>query len=360
MSLINQVLNELERRGAHAAPDQTMVRAVPPRRESHWGRTGLLAGVMLAVLGLVLWQAGGGHKRTSETETSGRSTPQQTVQSAVPVKAEPPSMQQPASRLSFELSMLPLPDTLNMADQDTAKATPLVPGLASAEVPPTANANPPQPRPRASVEAKPESQPPFKLISPQQRADAQYRAGLQAQQAGRVPEALAAFETALKTDERHQTARLALAALLFDNGQAPAAERVLQTGLTLKPVSLVFAMALARMQVERKQLAQAVKTLQARLPQADDNADYQAFYAALLQRQQRHKEALNHYELALRLRPRNGVWLMGYGISLQAVDRKEDAGRVYRQALATQTLSPELSAFVQQKLEALVQAEQGR
>jgi len=116
-------------------------------------------------------------------------------------------------------------------------------------------------------------------------------------------------------------------------------------------VQLGLGMALARMQVERDELQQAVDTLRIYLPQADNNADYQAFYAALFQRQQRHKEAVNHYQLALRMQPRNGVWLMGYAISLQAVERKEDAKLAYRQALAMQTLSPELSAFVQQKLQ---------
>jgi len=253
---------------------------------------------------------------------------------------------QPASKLSLELSMLPLPDTLRAKAGSGPTTAPLVSGIAPVEVPGTKT----EARTRAAAAVRAESPPPLKQISPQQRADAEYRKGLQARQAGRVPEALAAFEAALKANERHQQARLALAALLLDNGQATAAERVLQAGLALKPIQLTFAMALARMQVEREQLPQAVETLQGYLAQADDNADYQAFYAALLQRQQRHKEAVNHYQLALRLQPRNGVWLMGYGISLQALERNEDASLAYRQALATQTLSPELSAFVQQKL----------
>jgi MSHA biogenesis protein MshN len=112
-------------------------------------------------------------------------------------------------------------------------------------------------------------------------------------------------------------------------------------------------MTLARLQVARGNVAQALETLQKNLPQAENKPDYQAFYAALLQRAGRHKEAVSYYQAVLKLAPRNGIWLMGYGISLQATERIEEARTAYQQALATQTLSPELSAFVQQKLKGL-------
>lgn len=349
MSLINQVLNQLEQRGAHTAPDQTLIRAVPPRKGMRWRTWRWPAAAFLLVsallgAGLLL----GRQHTVRDLAASDEITPILAIEAA-PAPATTAATVQPAAKLSFELSMLPLPDALRAQDDAHPVTIPLVAGVTPDKVPEVKA----ETRPHGAAVARTESPPPLKQISPRQRADAEYRKGLQARQAGRVPEALAAFETALKVHERHQQARLALAALLLDNGQATAAERVLQAGLALKPLQLPFAMALARMQVEREQLPQAVETLQGYLAQADDNADFQAFYAALLQRQQRHKEAVNHYQLALRLQPRNGLWLMGYGISLQALERKEDASLAYRHALATQTLSPELSAFVQQKLKEL-------
>jgi len=62
---------------------------------------------------------------------------------------------------------------------------------------------------------------------------------------------------------------------------------------------------------------------------------------------------VTHYRIAVQRAPNNGIWLMGYGISLQAVQRSEDAQAAYRQALASRSLSPELTAFVQQKLDGL-------
>ncbi|GAB1231805.1 tetratricopeptide repeat protein [Ferrigenium sp. UT5] len=348
MSLINQVLNELEQRGAHTAPDQTLIRAVPRRKEQRWIKWALFAVLLAGIVALTLSRLPDRQERQAEVEVSGSVAPSQvdTVASPSEVSA---ALAQPASKLSYELSLLPLPDSLRTADEPSPARKPLVAGIAADEG---------TGEPAATIASRPpvmrsERALPLKKISPTQRADAEYRKGLQARQAGQTPEALAAFEAALKTNEGHEQARFALAALLLDNGQAAAAERVLQAGLQLKPLRLDFAMALARMQIEQDALPRAVETLQAYLAQADDNADYQAFYAALLQRQQRHKEAVNHYQLALRMQPRNGIWLMGYGISLQAAARIEDAQLAYRQALATQTLSPELGAFVQQKLKEL-------
>ncbi|MFA5372471.1 MAG: tetratricopeptide repeat protein [Sideroxydans sp.] len=345
MSLINQVLNQLEQRGAHTAPDQTLIRAVPMRREIRWGKGLMAAFVLLGVAALAAGLLAGKPDKRAKVEAGGIVTPTRAVEAVSAVMSA--EVAQPSARMSFELSMLPLPDVLRTMNDPVPESAPLVAGIAPEQVPVLKV----EARPRPPSAVRIESVPPLKKISPQQQADAEYRKGLQARQAGHVPEAIATFEAALRTNERHERARLALAALLLDNGQNAAAERVLRAGLVLKPVQLGLGMALARMQVERDELQQAVDTLRIYLPQADNNADYQAFYAALLQRQQRHKEAINHYQLALRMQPRNGVWLMGYAISLQAVDRKEDAKLAYRQALATQTLSPELSAFVQQKLQ---------
>ncbi|MBA3023371.1 MAG: tetratricopeptide repeat protein [Gammaproteobacteria bacterium] len=349
MSLINQVLNQLEQRGAHTAPEQTQIRAVPALPERDWIKPlALGAGLLiLASVGGWLWM----HKSESlEPEAHGNIVP------ALPVVVIEPGVEvqpAPATRLSYELSVLPLPESLRerepQSDAGGLSSRPLVADIAAE----------PEPMRKQEVINSPpvitrrEAPLPIKQVSPMQRADADYRKGVQAQQQGKVPEAMAAYEAALKANDQHEAARLAMAALLQENGQQAAAERILQAGLRLKPVHLPYAMALARMQLGRDQLDLAVDTLQTHLTAADNNADYQSFYAALLQRQDRHKEAVNHYQIALQIAPRNGVWRVGYAISLQALGRLEDAKLAYKQALSTRTLSPELTAFVQQKLSGL-------
>jgi MSHA biogenesis protein MshN len=89
------------------------------------------------------------------------------------------------------------------------------------------------------------------------------------------------------------------------------------------------------------------------LDYAQGNADYVAFFAALLQRQGRHEEAIEQFQAALRVKPATGVWWLGLGISLQAANRAAEAQDAFRRARATNNLSPELAAFADQRLKQL-------
>jgi MSHA biogenesis protein MshN len=98
-------------------------------------------------------------------------------------------------------------------------------------------------------------------------------------------------------------------------------------------------------------------SLQRSLPYAAERADYQAFMAALLQRQNRHPEAIEHYRQALRKAPENGLWWMGVGISLRAAARPSEARDAFERAAASNALSPQLRAFVEQQAQQLGEGE---
>ena len=192
-----------------------------------------------------------------------------------------------------------------------------------------------------------------KELSPQQRAENEYRKAISLVQQRRVPEAIGELEQTLQIDARHEAARQTLVELLLDSRRQDEAISRLQEGLGLDPNQPGLAMILARLQVEKGEIRSAVDTLRRTLPHAVDRADYQAFLAALLQREGRHKEAIDHYGLALRKTPQNGVWWMGLGISLQAESRLPEARDAFGRAKASNTLSSELLAYVEQQLNQL-------
>jgi MSHA biogenesis protein MshN len=340
MSVINQVLNQLEQRGANTAPEQTMVRAVPPVKRS------LLKPVLLV---LVLIAAGSAAWLLVRKPAAEVPDVTQSVTAAIPAGSGL-AMLPPASRLSFELNSVPLPTRLPEAKNSTASKS------SSALQPASASGNPQTPP--AAIPNAPAVQAsigdlPIKQVSRAQQADAEFRRGIALMQQGRIAEAIGGYEAALQLDAGHNAARQALVALLLEGKRGADAERALQEGLKIGPEQTGFAMLLARLQVERGAVDQAMATLDKSLPYAGNLADYQAFIAALFQRQGRHKEAVNHYQLALQLVPNNGVWLMGYGISLQGLQRNTDAKEAFMRALDSQSLSPELQKFVQQKLKVL-------
>jgi MSHA biogenesis protein MshN len=91
------------------------------------------------------------------------------------------------------------------------------------------------------------------------------------------------------------------------------------------------------------------------LPAAQGNGEYLAFLAGALQREGRHREAVEQYSAALRTLPEQGVWLMGLGISLQAEKRNAEALAAFQRSRATGMLTPQLLTFVERKIMGLGQ-----
>jgi MSHA biogenesis protein MshN len=408
MSVINQVLNQLEQRGAHSAAEQPMVRAVShTRRDSVMP---LLAIGLVLIAGVAAWQWVSSRKPDvmpgSVAPKAGNPQPTEGWAELTPPKAEnaqssyeleksavqkqsaattaapasdvlagdkPAESLAPASRLSFELSSVPLPSSLRpfnpsarplVSSEAKGQGQALKGGRSSAakksvaglkaDAPAPSGRPQPIPATAAKVAAQASgSAVPMKQVSSAQLADAEFRRAAGLMQMGRIADAITGYEAALRLDAGHDAARQALVALLLEGKRNADAEKVLLEGLNSKPEHTGLTMLLARLQVERGALEQAISTLEKSLPFADTQADYRAFLAALLQRQNRNEEAVKHYQIVLQHAPGNGVWLMGYGISLQALQRNAEAKDAFQRALDTQTLSPQLRAFVQMRIKEL-------
>ena len=184
-----------------------------------------------------------------------------------------------------------------------------------------------------------------------QRAEGEYRRALASLQEGRMNETVASLEQALKYEPTHEAARQTLVGLLIEANRTDEAMRQLQLGLTLDARQPAMAMLLARLQIERG--GNGIDTLTRTLPYAGNDADYRAFLAAALARQQRHREAAEQYQQAVRAMPSNGVWWMGLGISLQAEKRNGEALDAFQRARASGGLSQELQGFVERRIQQL-------
>jgi len=196
---------------------------------------------------------------------------------------------------------------------------------------------------------------PVKQISPQQQAEYSYQKALSLLQQGRVAEAQESLGESVRVAPDHAASRQALAGILVEKKQYAQAEQLLREGLSRGGSQPEFAIAMARIQVERGDGRGALETLQQNLPGAKDHAGYQAFLAALLQRQGQHKPAIEHYLTALRLAPSSASSLVGLGISLQAESHLAEAQEAFNRARTSGGLSPELQQYVEQRLKQLQQ-----
>ncbi|MGH8853343.1 MAG: tetratricopeptide repeat protein [Telluria sp.] len=338
MSLINKMLQDLDARGGHPGPAAVSAEiktVLAPERGFPWLRVALLGGlvVVLGASGYLAWRL----QRAPAAEAL-VAVPVAPVATPLVVVAPPPP---PAS---------------------VAVAAPPVPEPVVEEAPPP---------PKKAVKAEPkqvekpvrQAAPPKAAVKPPatatggrsettaQRAENGYKRALVSLEDGRVTEAIGQLQGALRADPRHEAARQTLVSLLIEAKRPDEAARQLQAALALDARQPALAMLLARLQIESG--GPAIDTLLRTLPHAAGNGEYHAFLAGALQREQRHREAAEHYTAALRTAPQNGVWWMGLGISLQAEKRMLDAADAYQKAKASGSLSPELQGFVDRKLKQL-------
>jgi len=189
--------------------------------------------------------------------------------------------------------------------------------------------------------------------SSRNRGESEFRRAVNLVNQGRIAEGTDGFRRALEIDPGHEAARQTLVALLLETKRVDEAAVSLQEGLALDTGNTGFAMLLARIMVESNDIPRALIVLQRHAAPPDRNPDYHAFAAALYQRLDRHKEAIEQYQTALGLAPSAGVWWLGLGISFQAVERRKDALEAFTRAKSAGNLAPDLLAFVEQRLRQL-------
>lgn len=212
---------------------------------------------------------------------------------------------------------------------------------------------------KPAVKPNIDSSPVGKQVRPEQQSANIYKQALTYLQQGRVAEAQAMLASALEANPANHEARQTLAGLLLDNKRHDEAKSTLAAGVEIAPEQTNFRIALARLQVEAGDLNGALNTLEAGLSYAKNDGNYQVFLATLLQRASRHEEAIAHYNAALSLNAvssnATASALVGLGISLQATDKLKESQEVFTRAQSSTTLSPELLAFVEQRIKQLQQ-----
>ncbi len=393
MSLINQMLQDLEKRrdqGAvgHALP--TQIRAVTPSRSllrpAMWTIPFLVIGLSAGIL--VLRPAHDAVSAVPATLTT-PGTPSseavfqpagqtQPTLAAVSTSISDNMNQEPAAVSGLSLSTIPqviqnhnepIPITLSNNTTQSVMAASTTQKLSATNIE-IVTSNQPLIQ-SVSIENEPRAPSPDKLafagrqdntdeiisskkikeITPTRQAESEYRKALQFLQQGFTTRTIESLTQALRLDPSHVAARQTMVGILVEDKRLDEAEHWLQEGLNLDRGQSNMAMMLARLQVERGDAHAGLETLQGSLSSTTENADYQAFLAALLQREGRHKEAIDHYTQALRQAPQSGLWLMGVGISLQAENRLQEAQQAFKQARESKTLRPDLQAFVEQRLQ---------
>jgi MSHA biogenesis protein MshN len=380
MSLINQMLQDLDARqalpgGRHPLP--SAVRSLPARRSSRLPL--ILASLLVLVLagGFALYQfdllhSSGAPETFPVRPVAIAPAPSPAPPVALPVapvEAEPPVAPEPppeasappeksarqdatlrlraAKSMGVESRASPLKESAPAGEPTAARRKPEageMPPKVAERVPPTAAKSAKGTAVEKMIEKNDSSG------SPRERAETDYRKAIGAVNQGRVVEAIDGLRAVLRENDLHSPARQLLVNLLLEAKRLDEAAEVLRDGLQGQPAQIAWAMTLARLQLDRANLAGAWQTLDFSLPAAGNSADYQGFAAHLLQRLGRHREAAKHYQAATVLAPGDGRWWLGLGLAQEAEGNSSEARAAFLQARQTGKLSAELLAVVEQKL----------
>lgn len=372
MSLINQMLKDLDAR--HAADVRhdlhREVRTLPAATGSG-KRLAVGAAVLLALAAAAFayLQFGAGELLLPPAPVAAAPTAPAPPAAAPPVApagtpglpadAVPPAIVAPIAEVATDVRAeevraeaapqpLPEPDTEAKPSLRVDTALPRVVSPRRAPAPPRAApvaATPPLPKPSAaSVEKSPA------VKSVRERAEADYRNAVTLVGGGRRGDAIDLLLEILGRDGGHVASRQLLARLLIEQSRHGEAMALLAEGLAAQPGQIQWAMTLARLQVDRGELGAAAGTLQASLPFAAANADYQGFAGFVAHRLGRQQESADHYRSATRLAAGEGRWWFGLGLALEAAQQAAEAREAFQRARATGTLNPDLAAIVEQKL----------
>lgn len=368
MSVINKMLQELDRRHAQVGPpghlrhpEVRAVAAARARQEWFWRTVAALMLIAALWTGWVVFQLRPYSLATDLAYRAAQNAQRQSAAAPAPAPAPAPAaaaattaMLVPAKVSAAPAS--PAPERLAAPIETLRLAltidTPLAPRRARAPERKVVEAAPKRQQPSASdAPARIEKRP--RERSPSERAESEFRRAAQLLERGRVADAEDALRAALEADRSHRPARQTLIALHIEQGRIEHARRQLQEGLSIHPGYAAYAVALARIHVDRGEHAIALEVLDGAQAGAQGNPDYHAMRGAVLLRGARHEEAAEAYRAALNAGAQAGASWIGLGISLEGAGRDPEAAEAFRRGIETGNLSDDLRAYARQRIRQL-------
>ena len=372
MSVINKMLQDLDRRQALGAGAETSVvrasSAKSGRHEWFWRIVAVLLTAALAWIGWVAIQllpskplvTELAFRAAAEARTRAAAKPAAPAPAAAPAVIEPVAAAIPAIETRAETPALVeaktaaapiVSDALRLAFQLETPIAERPAAPRKAERPnPTSLQPKPAPTPVAAAPKGIDKR--DRGRSAAESAESHFRRAALLLSHGRVSEAEDHLMSALRADPAHAPARQAYVALLLEQRRVDVAQRLLQEGLALDPAQPTFALALARIHAGQREYRAALEVLERAGP-ADGNADFQAIRGAVLQRLGRHAEAVDAYQNALRAGPQPATAWIGLGMSLESLGRRAEAVTAYRRALAAGPIALEARDYAESRARAL-------
>lgn len=356
MSLINDMLKNLDRRQQRQDIAADLQPVQHTRQKSRITPAVVIAAALLA--GLVafaierMWPRGAPGPEVTVAEAPAPEPDDRTSEPVIEVRAEtesepePPPEAEPVAKSEPVAKPKPKPEPVPKS-KPVAKPEPTPESEAAADF------AKPEPKPQPEAAKPVPVQRSLRPTTPRDRADKAYATAVRHLSAGRRAQAEDALTEALGHYGAHHEARGALVNLLLGAGRTREAELMLQEGLRISPKHAPFADQYARILMRRDDLAAALGVLNGAAPAIESDPDYHALIAYLYQQAENHDTAADLYRELVAIRPGQGQWWLGLGMSLDALQHTGQALDAYRRARNDSRLGSEVLRFINTRIRLL-------
>jgi len=158
------------------------------------------------------------------------------------------------------------------------------------------------------------------------------------------------LEQALKLDPRHLKARLLLAKTLHHQGQVDKTAEFLDQSLILFPDNLQFINTRAQLYLQQKKPSGALETLQRIDLTNSSNETYLSLLAATYQQLQSFDKAAKVYQKLVNVNPDKAENWLGLALSQEKLGNPKLTREAYQQALNKNTLKESITTYIKQRL----------
>lgn len=184
-------------------------------------------------------------------------------------------------------------------------------------------------------------------------ADMRYEVALQDIKLGHMVSAIEKLAFLLEAYPYQQDARKSLIMIYLSRGSLLDAEATLMEGLAYSPDYIPFIVLDARLKIQQGDLKSALSLLRSHSPALKKFPEYYAMQASLEQQIGSQQKAGELYLELLKDDQSVGSWWFGYALTLEASQQRNLAVQAYRRAIKTGNLSPDLTAYAQNRIQVL-------
>lgn len=189
--------------------------------------------------------------------------------------------------------------------------------------------------------------------TPQEKSRQAYATASSLYNEGSKQQAKASLKEAIAYSSANRDAYRLLAVIYLEDGRADLASEIIEIGLSKHSDDHALMRLYLQSLVQQAKYKEAITVMEQRLRLT--SPEDLGYLAGLYQKQNDHLNAVKFYARALQLKPSTSLWWMGQGISLEGIEKHEEALQSYQQSISTGQLSGKLAQYAASRIKTIKQ-----